>query len=134
MRNLKKPVAFWSKGLVLLVLISLELPAVAASEEEFTGPFPSWRDARRDYGAHGDGEADDTAALQRGLDELTAHTNSCVLYLPAGTYRLTGMLTRNPKLPLAELPSCGPLPQGSAGGHEHRPHPFPRAPVCRPHA
>jgi len=92
MRDLTKPVAFWSKGVVLLVLISLELPAVAASEEEFTGPFPSWRDARRDYGARGDGEADDTSALQRGLDELTAHTNFCVLYLPVGTYRLTGTL------------------------------------------
>ena len=66
--------------------------AAAPEEEEFSGPFPSWRDVRRDYGARGDGQADDTAALQRGLDELTKHTNSCVLYLPAGTYRLTATL------------------------------------------
>ena len=57
--------------------------------EEFVGPFPSWRDLKRDYGAVGDGRADDTAALQQGLDDLIKHEQACVLYLPAGTYRLT---------------------------------------------
>ncbi|MDH7503764.1 MAG: glycosyl hydrolase family 28-related protein [Verrucomicrobiota bacterium] len=92
MRNFDGQAVFWSKGMAVLVLISLGLSATATSEEEFTGPFPSWRDARRDYGARGDGETDDTAALQRGLDELIAHTNSCVLYIPAGVYRLTETL------------------------------------------
>jgi len=58
-------------------------------EEEFAGPFPSWRDLRRDYGAVGDGQSDDTGALQRALNDLTKHERACVLYLPAGTYRLT---------------------------------------------
>jgi len=57
--------------------------------EEFAGPFPSWKDLKRDYGAVGDGKADDTAALQRGLDDLIKHENACVLYIPAGLYRLT---------------------------------------------
>lgn len=62
------------------------------SDEEFVGPFPSWRDVKRDYGATGDGKTDDTEAIQRGLDDLVKHTNHCVLYLPAGKYRITKTL------------------------------------------
>jgi hypothetical protein len=40
----------------------------------------------------GDGRADDTAALQRGLDDLVKHAKGCVLYLPRGTYRVTHTL------------------------------------------
>ena len=81
------------KAVAIVLLIAIYSRSASASgEEEFAGPFPSWRDARRNYGARGDGRADDTAALQRALDELTSHTNSCVLYLPAGTYRLTATL------------------------------------------
>src|SRR5262249_47477346 len=61
----------------------------ANESEEFTGPFPSWRDLRRDYKAVGDGKVDDTAALQKALDDLIKHQKACVLYIPSGTYRLT---------------------------------------------
>jgi hypothetical protein len=70
----------------ILCVMSLPLPA---SEEEFVGPFASWHDLKRDYGAIGDGKIDDTEALQHGLDELIKHKKACVLYIPAGTYRLT---------------------------------------------
>ena len=43
----------------------------------------SWGAARRDFGARGDGTMDDTAALQRGLDELNA-AHPVLRALPAG--------------------------------------------------
>ncbi len=74
----------------VLLLSGVLCPITGSGEqEESLGPFPSWRDLRQDYGARGDGLADDTAPLQRALDDLVKHTNHCVLYVPAGTYRLT---------------------------------------------
>jgi hypothetical protein len=66
--------------------------------EEFVGPFPSWADVKRDYGAKGDGIADDTAAIQRALDHLGTEglagfsERPSSLYFPAGIYRITKSL------------------------------------------
>jgi hypothetical protein len=90
------------KTLALLALAGLylvsavrDLQATPAAElaDEFVGPFPSWADAKRNYGAVGDGQNDDTAALQKALDELRSEDRKrFVLYVPAGTYRITRTL------------------------------------------
>ncbi len=65
-----------------------KLPSAAHSiGEEFVGPFGSWRDLKRDFGAKGDGATDDTEALQAALSSLSdASKSSPVLFVPAGAY------------------------------------------------
>ncbi|MHC4692583.1 MAG: glycosyl hydrolase family 28-related protein [Planctomycetota bacterium] len=79
---------------LIVCITSFPLPA---SDEEFIGPFASWRDLKRDYDVVGDGKTDDSTVLQRALDELTKHEKACVLYIPAGTYRLTVTVQTNRK-------------------------------------
>ncbi|WP_222592827.1 glycoside hydrolase family 55 protein [Meiothermus hypogaeus] len=69
-------------------------PPAAGWGEEFSGPYPSWKSVK-DYGAKGDGVSDDTAAIQRALDDLkTVKDNPwSVLYFPAGRYRITATLS-----------------------------------------
>ena len=88
---------------VLLVLLSgawLLCPATGYSQpaarhraaEEFVGPFLSWTNVK-DYGAVGNGRADDTAAIQKALEAVRSKDSaSRVLYFPAGTYRITATL------------------------------------------
>ncbi len=45
---------------------------------------------RAPYGAKGDGVTDDTAALQKAINETTGH--GCVLYFPPGTYLVSDTL------------------------------------------
>lgn len=69
--------------------------AVGVSDLEFIGPFSNWKNARTDYGAIGDGVADDTAAIQTGLNALRKYSEQAgpvVLYFPPGVYRITSTL------------------------------------------
>jgi hypothetical protein len=67
--------------------------------EEFAGPFAGWKNVRTDYGAKGDGVADDTAAIQAAIDDLRDVSGNAwsTLYFPAGTYRLTKTLLNQRK-------------------------------------
>jgi hypothetical protein len=61
-------------------------------------PRSDWTSVKA-LGAIGDGVADDTAALQEGLDILAANggdgSGNVTLYFPAGTYRITATLHIN---------------------------------------
>jgi RNA polymerase sigma factor (sigma-70 family) len=83
------------------VLAQAAAPAPAAKPaangvvetDEFNGPLAGWLDLRKDFGAAGDGKADDTDALQKALDALRPQeSKDKVLYIPPGTYRVTRTL------------------------------------------
>ena len=92
------PARAWFLACGLSVALAAQLlaaPLVPA--EEFNGPFASWKNLKTDFGAVGDGKADDTAAFKAGLESLAEHGKGkpgdpYVLYLPAGTYRVTAPL------------------------------------------
>ena len=66
-----------------------------AWDQEFLGPFPAWYDLKKDFGAVGDGKADDTAALQKALDSVgTPDLKRSAIWVPAGNYRITRTLVR----------------------------------------
>jgi len=63
--------------------------------DEFVGPFSSWTNVRTQHSAAGDGVADDTSALQSALDRLAGDSGSPVVFVPAGSYRITRSLSLN---------------------------------------
>ncbi|TDH19745.1 hypothetical protein EXU57_22870 [Segetibacter sp. 3557_3] len=64
-----------------------------AIDDEFVGPFPSWINVKTQFGAVGDGVADETAVLQAAFDAVGNSTSTAsVVYLPPGTYRITATL------------------------------------------
>jgi hypothetical protein len=70
------------------------VPRTAAPERIVFPDDPSVLNARRDFGAKGDGTADDTDALQKALDASCGigTGRTAVLFVPAGTYRVTRTL------------------------------------------
>ena len=69
--------------------------SVPMDDTEVLAPLSSWADAKKDFGAKGDGVADDTVALQKALDALGHPGQANILYLPVGTYRITSTLHWN---------------------------------------
>ena len=76
------------QAVVWLSAVACLLPPVAEAQ-----PFRSWINVQAECGAVGDGKADDTAAIQKGLDMIRPEDSKRkILYFPAGTYRITGAL------------------------------------------
>ncbi|MDG0813861.1 glycoside hydrolase family 55 protein [Cohnella rhizosphaerae] len=73
------------------------------------------RDIRVDYGASGDGVANDTAAIQAAIDDI-ADDGGGVLYFPAGTYRYTGLKMRAGVVLQGEDPDTAILHYTGSGG------------------
>jgi hypothetical protein len=86
------------------------LAALARQDQSLS--LPGERVNAKDYGAMGDGVADDTPALQKALDAAVAKGPVC--FLPAGQYRLNGSLIVPPGVTL----------QGASGGVPHSEQPI----------
>jgi pectin methylesterase-like acyl-CoA thioesterase len=83
----------WLCGALLGLLAVTAVAASASAGAEFIGPFPSWANVKTQFGAVGDGKADDTAAIQKALESVRASASpQRVLYFPAGTYRITSTI------------------------------------------
>ena len=50
-------------------------------------------DAVRDFGAKGNGQADDTAAIQSAIDAAREFGRGAIAYLPTGRYRVSRTLS-----------------------------------------
>lgn len=78
-----------------LTAVTACVAAPPVTDETFAGPMPTWLNVQRDFGAVGDGVADDTDALQRALDSVgTPELAGTAIWVPAGTYRITRTLVR----------------------------------------
>jgi len=66
--------------------------SIPPTGDEFVGPFESWLNVKKDFGAVGDGVHDDTRAIQYALNILKNAGKSIVLYLPKGTYLVNNTL------------------------------------------
>lgn len=80
-------------ALVLIMLVlSVQSEVLADAVQEFNGPYRTWLNVQ-DFGAKGDGQTDDTIAFKKALASLCEQADRGVLYVPAGTYRITDTLT-----------------------------------------
>ena len=84
------------KGRVYLIPPGRRAGSIASAHRRFlsdTVAVPSRVfDARRDFGAAGDGRTDDTAAIRKAIDAAREHGRDAIAYLPTGSYAVTETL------------------------------------------
>lgn len=85
---------FAASALVAIIPpLPVQAQSIPATGDEFVGPFASWANVKTTYGAKGDGVTDDTAALQAALNAVGKNGANPVLWIPSGTYVISGTLT-----------------------------------------
>ncbi len=77
----------------------------SVSDEEFVGPFASWKNVVTDYGAVGNCSSDDTTAIQNGINAIS--TSNPVLYFPAGCYKVSSTLNVSSNVASCSTGQCG---------------------------
>jgi hypothetical protein len=73
-----------------MLLLGISSPALAASV--FTTRLDDPKAVyltTQDFGAHGDGKADDSAAIQAAIDKAESNAREGIVFVPSGHYRLT---------------------------------------------
>ena len=73
-----------------MLLLGISSPALAASvfTTRLDDPKAVYLTAQ-DFGAHGDGKADDSAAIQAAIDKAESNAREGIVFVPSGHYRLT---------------------------------------------
>jgi len=79
------------------VLAGMMIPMQAGGREQPSTGTPNFVALER-YGAKGDGQADDTDALQRALDDTFNQKHGTFLVIPPGRYRITRTLRVSPSV------------------------------------
>jgi hypothetical protein len=84
----------WLKIIICALVV---IPLTGSLAYEFKLPSGTGVVNVRDYGAKGDGKADDTEAINKAIafifetpDTYNRYRNQGILYFPAGTYKVTG--------------------------------------------
>lgn len=62
----------------------------SASQSSISPRTPNWIDVKRDFGAVGNGVADDTAPIQRAIDSAPAQ--GATIFFPAGQYKISSTI------------------------------------------
>jgi hypothetical protein len=79
------------KGVLIWMLFASVCPAALAASfitTRLDDPKAVYLTAQ-EFGAHGDGIADDSAALQAAIDKAEGHARQGIVFVPSGRYRLT---------------------------------------------
>src|SRR5947209_9326112 len=86
------PAASWAASATASLAVSVSAASDSGENEEFVGPFPSWKNVKTDYGATGNGNSDDAPAIQNAMNALQSGAATTV-YFPAGDYRINRTIT-----------------------------------------